>query len=64
MIRAKYQCPVCKKEEVIKFKTGTIPEAPRCNNCEKEMIRQYGTINIGEVTSDEMIHLGQKMLYN
>ena len=63
MIRTKFVCPDCKKEITVKFSAGTIPETPRCNDCEREMIRQYGKINLGEVTSDEMIHLGQKMLF-
>lgn len=63
MIRAKFVCPDCKKEITVKFSAGTIPETPRCSDCEREMIRQYGKINLGEVTSDEMIHLGQKMLF-
>lgn len=63
MIRAKYICPDCNKEVVVKFKAGETPSVPKCESCKKDMTRQFGTINIGEVTSDEMIHLGQKMLF-
>lgn len=63
MIRAKYICPDCKKETVTKFRVGKTPIVPKCSECQKDMTRQFGTISIGEVTSDEMIHLGQKMLF-
>lgn len=64
MIRAKFICPQCKKETVVKFNAGKTPETPECEDCKLEMIRQFGKINLGEITSDEMIHLGQKMLYS
>lgn len=55
MIKAKYVCPECKKEVIVKFKAGETPACPKC--CNKDMIRQYGTIKLGDTVDEQMIHL-------
>ena len=64
MIKAKFICPKCNKTEVIKFNIGEAPQAPKCSECSIEMIREYKKIDLGDIVSDDMLHLGQKMLYS
>lgn len=62
MIKAKYVCSECKKEVIVKFKAGETPACPKC--CNKDMIRQYGTVKLGDTVDEQMIHLAQSMLYS
>lgn len=64
MTFVKYKCNNCNKEIVVKFKVGKKPEQPVCENCNCAMNRIYKNISLGDITDDEMIHLGQKMLYS
>lgn len=63
MTKAKYICPKCNKSIIVKFNVGELPETPKCE-CGTEMNRTFGKVQIGDVVSDEMIDLGQKMLYS
>ncbi|MBQ2396703.1 MAG: hypothetical protein II304_06600 [Bacteroidales bacterium] len=63
MTKAMFQCPKCKKTINKKFNVGELPKPPKCE-CGEEMNRVFGKVQIGDVVSDEMIDLGQKMLYS
>lgn len=64
MTNAIFKCPKCGKIEKQTFKVGTQPQPPICNNCNIEMKRSFGKVQVGEIVSDDMIYLGQKMLYS
>ncbi len=61
-MKATFRCPKCGATKEVKFKTGEKPQPPKCN-CGDEMIRSFGKVQIGDVVSDEMLDLGQTMLY-
>ena len=63
MTKALFQCPKCQKIISKTFKVGELPEPPKCE-CGEEMNRVFGKVQVGDVVSDEMIELGQKMLYS
>ena len=63
MTKAIFQCPKCNKVVEIKFKVGELPQPPKCE-CGEEMNRVFGKVQVGDVVSDGMIELGQKMLYS
>lgn len=64
MSSAVFKCPECGKISKVDFKVGTQPKLPKCENCNIEMNRIFNKVQIGEVVSDDMINLGQKMLYS
>lgn len=63
MIKAIFECPECGAKTEIRFKTGQKPKSPNCDKCNKEMNRIFGKVQLGDVVSDEMLDLGQTMLY-
>lgn len=63
MAKAMFKCPQCKSVRSVRFKIGNEPKAPLCGKCNVKMKRQFVQIDIGEVVKDEMLELGQKMLY-
>ena len=65
MAVAKFICPICKKEYQIPFKAGK-PIKPVCDNADcnnQELERIFNNIELNDVVSDEMLHIGQMMLY-
>ena len=62
MIRIKFVCPECKKEMIIKTKAGEKPAVPKC--CNKDMVRQFGKVELGDTVDEQMIHIAQQMLYS
>lgn len=63
MSRVVYKCEKCGKTINVNFKAGEKPENPTCEKCSKKMTRQFKSPQLGDVVSDTMIDLGQKMLY-
>lgn len=63
MAKAIFKCE-CGEVLKVDFKLGEKPEAPKCPKCGKTMTRQFGSIETGDVVDDEMLHLGQTMLYS
>ena len=63
MTKAMFQCPKCQKTVTKKFNVGELPVPPKCE-CGEEMNRIFVKVQVGDVVSDDMIDLGQKMLYS
>ena len=61
-MRVKYICSECKKEAIVKFKAGETPACPKC--CNKDMIRQYNNVKLGDTVDEQMIHIAQQVLYS
>lgn len=63
MTKATFICPECKNKTEVRFRVGEKPKSPICEKCNKEMNRIFGKVQIGDVVSNEMLDLGQTMLY-
>ena len=63
MAKAIFKCE-CGEVKTVDFEIGKKPETPKCEKCGKEMKRQFGKVEVGDVVEDEMLHLGQTMLYS
>lgn len=63
MAIANYKCPKCGKIKTVEFKPGDILQDLICE-CGEKMKRQFKSVSVGTITSDEMTHIGQMMLYS
>lgn len=64
MPKAEFICPKCREKLRITFKAGEKPAPPKCIKCDAVMSRKYSGISLGDVVSDDMIEIGQRMLYS
>lgn len=62
MAMAIFKCPKCGQELQIKFKAGKSIK-PICEKCNEETYRIFKNIELNDVVSDDMLHIGQTMLY-
>lgn len=64
MAKAIFKCNECNEVEEVNFNIGEKPQVPKCPKCGKDMKRKMGNVEMGDVVEDEMLHLGQTMLYS
>lgn len=64
MSKAIFVCPNCGSKENVMFRVGEKPAPMLCPNCGETMCREYKNVSLGDIVSDEMIEIGQKMLYS
>lgn len=57
-----FKCPNCGQSYKIQFKAGS-PSKKICENCGTETVRDFKHIELNDVVSDDMLHIGQTMLY-
>lgn len=62
MRNSTFKCEKCGDEKI--FNLENITCQPICSKCGGLLKRIYKNIKVGEIVSDEMIHIGQQMLYS
>lgn len=62
MATAIFRCPKCQKTFQVKFSAGK-PLEKYCEECQVKAERVFKNIELNEVVSDDMLHIGQMMLY-
>jgi transcription elongation factor Elf1 len=63
MASAIFKCPKCNKEIIIYFKPGQHITNVFCDVDNTQMERQYGKVEVGDVVSDTMLFISDKMLH-
>ena len=64
MSKAIFICNDCDNTKEIDFETGSRPEPPVCEKCNKEMKRKFGNVNKGRVIPDDILYVSRMMSYH
>lgn len=63
MAKANYICE-CGYSKIVNFKPGEKIGDIICDNCGKQMSRQYNQINVGYIEEDDLLKTGMMMTYH